>query len=169
MNWLRLFSYVFEGNRSTIYDFDRFWTMDVFNKILCVKANSRSMKQELALESNRTKAKVGWHPEVLSSTCAAKTLLTWFDEMEPLLWIDSTNSGLSNLVAHIFDNIYSFKTSSNCLSTSNQFGGVRLLGLLDVVGESRSNLILTLTWLTWSLSRLGKFIACHGPSQYRYR
>ena len=45
-----------------------------FNKILCVKEKS---------------------------TCVAKILLTWFDEMEPLLWTDSTNSRLSNQMAPI--------------------------------------------------------------------
>ena len=44
------------------------------------------VKQELALEFKTTKTITRWHKEVLNLTCATKTLLSQFNEMEPLLW-----------------------------------------------------------------------------------
>ena len=116
----------------------------VFNNIQCVLTKFWSMNQELVLESKRLEASAQWHLEVLSLTCVTKTLLTQFDELEPSLCIGSTNLGLSNQMAPSLGYIYLSNASSSWLSTWSQFDGVGLLGLLNVIGKSRLDLVLAL-------------------------
>ena len=74
----------------------------IFSKvILCVRENSRCMKQEFTLVSKREETCMMVLFDVLTWTMTEKTLLTCLDKMQPLLGIGWNDLWLSNQMAPI--------------------------------------------------------------------
>ena len=110
---------------------------------------------------------IGSRLDVLSSTCAKKTWLTWSNGTTTRDGGYMPRAFQSN--GSDFGQTYSFNTSSNWLKTSNVFlwqGLLGLLGLREGGAEIEMGLSWALTWLTCRRGLYGQFtIMCLKPPQ----
>ena len=101
-----LLNYVSRGNLVIIYDHNR-CQKGRFSECICVKETFQFIKKDLGIESKRVEART-W---MTSSLTSYEILLSQYNEMEQLLWIDSTNFGLSNQMTPLFRQTYQHNTS----------------------------------------------------------